>query len=110
LPQSFFDELRSEVRNKDGTWTQIRKRNESLDLCCYNRAAGLRLGVDKIKDWSKAPRWAQPLATNSELITVEVRREEKENVLITTVPLSKPAQETQVRRPRRVATSQYMTR
>lgn len=108
LPQSFFDELRSEVRNKDGTWTQIRKRNESLDLCCYNRAASLRLGADKIKDWVKAPKWALPLLQNSELVTVEVRREEKANELITQAPLIATVQAPVRLRARRVSASPYM--
>lgn len=33
LSQAFFDELSSEVRDKNGTWRQIRKRNETFDLC-----------------------------------------------------------------------------
>ena len=79
LPQSFFDELGAEVRGKDGAWTQIRKRNEAFDLCCYNRAAVLRLGADKIKNWDRAPAWAAPLAENSELMSRDERREMKAN-------------------------------
>lgn len=108
LPQSFFDELRSEVRNKDGSWTQVRKRNESVDLCCYNRAISLRLGVDKIKNWDNAPKWAQPLARNSELITVEDRRDTQSNVLISSVPVEVTEQNRQRLRPRRIATSSYL--
>jgi phage terminase large subunit GpA-like protein len=103
LPQSFFDELGAEVRNKDGTWSQIRKRNESFDLACYNRAAALRLGADKIKDWSKAPKWALPLASNCELMAAEDRREMKSNERIapTPVPIVKVRQ-------RRATSSSYL--
>lgn len=79
LALSFFDELSAEVRQPDGTWKQIRKRNEAFDLCAYARACAIRLGADKIKDWTRAPDWAKPLAQNSELMTVEDRREMKEN-------------------------------
>lgn len=77
LPASFFDELFAEVRLDNGTYSQIRKRNESLDLCVMIRAGCLRLGVDKITDWSRAPLWAQPLPTNSQMLTTEQRRELK---------------------------------
>lgn len=109
LPMSFFDELNAEVRNKDGTWTQIRRRNEAFDLCCYNRAACLRLGADKIKDWDNAPTWALPLERNSELITKEDRVEMRENTLVRSekVEQSIPAQLTKVQR-RRVTRSSYL--
>lgn len=113
LSASFFDELNAEVRGKNGTWVQIRKRNESLDLCCYNRAASLRLGVDKIKDWDKAPAWARPLAENSEVMLSEDRRAMKENVFVASVPVEShvvaPAPRA-IRRPaRRSATSRYLS-
>jgi phage terminase large subunit GpA-like protein len=108
LPQSFFDELGAEVRQKDGTWKQIRKRNEAFDLCCYSRAASLRLGVDKIKDWSKAPKWAQPLAKNSELITVEDRRDMKSNELVAVMPTQAASRPPVRMRQRRTASSRYL--
>ncbi len=74
LPASWFDELKAEVRNPDGTWTKVRKRNESFDLCAYIRAAILRLGGDKI-NWDAPPEWARPLAENPDVITSEQRRE-----------------------------------
>jgi len=82
LPQSFFDELKAEVRQKNGLWSQIRKRNESFDLCRMIRAGLLKLGVDKIKDWTVVPAWLAPLELNSEVITVEDRREMKANTAI----------------------------
>lgn len=75
LPKSFFDELESEVRDPNGTWRQIKKRNESFDLCKMIYAGCLRLGLDKIKDWSRVPDWAAPLDRNSEIVTSDQRRE-----------------------------------
>ena len=106
LPQSFFDELNAEVREKSGVWKQIRKRNEAFDLCCYNRAACLRLGVDKIKDWANAPKWALPIERNSETMTREERREMKANERIESEPTS-PVPQFRIR-PRRVSTSRYL--
>lgn len=77
LPKSFFDELNAEVRNENGTWMQVRKRNETFDHLKMIYAGLLRLGVDKIRDWNNAPDWAQPLATNIEVVTSEQRREIK---------------------------------
>ena len=106
LPQSFFDELNAEVREKSGAWKQIRKRNEAFDLCCYNRAACLRLGVDKIKDWANAPKWALPIERNSETMTREERREMKANERIESEPAT-PVPQFRIR-PRRVSTSRYL--
>ncbi|WP_194270693.1 phage terminase large subunit family protein [Glaciimonas soli] len=102
LPQAFFDELNAEVRGKDGIWKKIRKRNESFDLCRMIRAGCLRLGVDKIKNWQRAPHWAALLDVNSEVVTMEERREMKaaaRDVLIADQP---------ARRMRRVAMSPYI--
>jgi phage terminase large subunit GpA-like protein len=112
LPQSFFDELGAEVRGKDGAWSQIRKRNESFDLCCYTRAACLRLGVDKIKNWDRAPTWAAPLAKNSEIMSSDERREMKANTIVGEIePAVQKAPEIQLRRKpaRRVAQSSYVS-
>lgn len=73
LPKAFFDELGAEVRQKNGTWSKIRKRNEAFDLAAYIRAACLRLGVDKI-DWISPPTWAESLDRNSDVISREERR------------------------------------
>lgn len=74
LSQAFFDELNAEVRQEDGTWKQIRKRNESLDLCCYIYAGCLRLGLDKITDWTDPPLWLLPLFENPEILSRDERR------------------------------------
>lgn len=78
LPPSFFDELAAEVRNERGVWEQIRLRNETLDLCCYIKAGGMMLGVDRKGFWDAPPRWARPHAENSEILSPEARREMRE--------------------------------
>lgn len=107
LPKSFSDELfNSEVRDpKTGKWSQVRKRNEAFDLAGYIRAACLRLGVDKIKNWHRAPPWLKPWAENRELVTREERREEKAEV----VEASTYVQPTRVVRKRRTAVSSYLS-
>lgn len=79
LPQSFFDEMESEVRNENGVWMQVRKRNEAWDLCVYIHAGCLRLGLDKVRDWSTVPTWLAPLAINSECLMRDQRRAEQES-------------------------------
>lgn len=107
LPRSFADEMfNAEVRNRDGTWTQVRKRNEAFDLACYVRAGCLRLGADKVKNWDKPPAWAAPLALNRELITREDRVELKAEVATMPAPV---AFAPRMRRARRVANSPYMS-
>lgn len=100
LPKSFFDELTAEVRDANGTWRQIKKRNESFDHCKMIYAGLLRLGMDKIKNWDNAPEWAKPLDQNSEVVTSEQRREMKPpEAVVTPVPV----------RQRRVSHSPYLT-
>lgn len=103
LPQAFFDELDAEVRAKNGTWQQIRKRNESFDLCRMMKAGELRLGLDKITDWNNVPAWLAPLDRNSEIVAREDRRAAQENTVI----VQPHAEEVRVikpqRRPRRVS-------
>lgn len=113
LPQAFFDELKAEQRGKDGRWYQIRKRNESFDLCRMIRAGMLRLGLDKIKNWDRVPAWLAPLELNSSVISVEDRRDMQSNDPVeppvdlappTPVRIINNAQ----RRPRRSAVSPYL--
>lgn len=107
LPKPQLDELKSEVRNPDGTWTQIRKRNETFDLLCYCEAGCLRLAADRL-DWSNAPSWAMPLPQNSECMTSAERRELHENERIE-APAAEPlAQVHPAPVQRRVARSRYM--
>lgn len=77
LAQSFFDELKAEIRNERGVWEQIKKRNESFDLCAMIRALCMIKKADKRTFWQSPPAWAMPLEQNSLVIPVEVRREEK---------------------------------
>lgn len=77
LPQAFFDELKAEVRNESGAWEQIKKRNESFDLCYMIRALCMMLGADKREFWNAPPSWARTHAENSEAFTPEARREMK---------------------------------
>jgi phage terminase large subunit GpA-like protein len=111
LPMSFFDELKAEVRGKDGKWTKIRKRNEALDLCVLARVASMRLKADQIRDWSNAPSWAAPLERNSQVITTQDRRDMQENAVRqadVTPREPKPVPQI-VRRPRRVIASPYLS-
>jgi len=105
LPKPWFDELQAEVRGPDGKWTQIRARNETMDLLAYDEAGYLRLGADKIGDWSKAPPWAAPLFEgNINLVTREERRELQANVRVAETPVPVAP----VRR-RRVSRSSYLS-
>lgn len=112
LPASFFDELKAEVRQLNGTWAKIRKRNESFDLCRMIRAGMLRLGLDKIRDWGAVPAWIAPLDLNSEVISAHDRREMKSNETEPNYPLPTEAPTVRVvsnqKRVRRVAHSPYI--
>lgn len=113
LPQSFFDELKAEVRGKNGVWQKVRKRNETADLCRMIRAAMLRLGLDKINDWNVVPPWLAPLELNSEIMSRDDRREMKVNEVLPQeqedAPPKPAVRVIQPRkRPRRSATSPYL--
>jgi phage terminase large subunit GpA-like protein len=74
------------VRQENGTWKQIRKRNEAFDLLVYCEAGCLRLGADRIKWNEVVPEWARALFENSDRITRDERREMQENEQIAQVP------------------------
>lgn len=76
LTAPFFDEMESEVREPSGNWRKVRKRNEAFDLCAYQRAVAIILGVDQI-NWDHPPAWAKPLDANSEALTSGERRQMK---------------------------------
>lgn len=59
LGAAFWDEMRSEVRQPNGTWKKIRKRNEAIDLAAMIRAGALWLGADRL-NWDSPPAWAHP--------------------------------------------------
>ena len=101
LAPAFFDELQAEVRGENGIWTQVRKRNETSDLCRMIRAGLLRLALDKILDWSNVPAWAAPLSHNSEIVLRQDRRDAQANTPV--VQASAPRVLRPVKRPRRHA-------
>lgn len=112
VSQAFIDELNSEVRQENGTWKQIRKRNEAFDLLVYCEAGCLRLGADRIKWTDVVPEWARALFENSERISREDRREMQENEQIAQVPAPEaapapPEAPRRVLRPR-VSRSRYL--
>ena len=76
LPKSFFDELQAEVRNANGVWVKLRRRNEAFDLSAYIEAGIVRLGADRVDsfDWDNPPPWAAPLDLNIDVITTDQRR------------------------------------
>lgn len=104
LPQAFFDELEAEVREANGTWKQIRKRNETFDLLRMIYAGRMRLGIDKIVDWGRVPAWLAPLDKNSEVVAREDRRAAQENAIISDPVISEVhVVRPRVKRPRRHA-------
>lgn len=113
LSPAWFDEFSAEVRNEDGTWTQIRARNEAFDLCCYGQAGDMVLKVDTWRDWDNVPSWAAPLdQANSNLVTREERQELQANDRVATTPVPEREQR-RVAAPsappqRRVARSSYL--
>jgi phage terminase large subunit GpA-like protein len=81
LPDTYFDELRAEVRDPNGKWRKIKPRNEALDLWVYSLAIleSLGYGPKGRLSWTTPPAWAAPLLMgNSELITPEERKAEHE--------------------------------
>lgn len=72
--KSWFDELNAEVRDANGTWSQVRARNENFDLMYYIRALCVRLGADRPVFWDNPPPWALPLDQNALIITREERQ------------------------------------
>lgn len=91
LPQWWFDELNAEVRKPDGTWMQIRARNEAFDLIAYARAGCVKLGADRPAFWANPPDWARPLWENSMVITREMRRELQAGTTETTAVMRRRA-------------------
>lgn len=108
LPQSFMDELNSEVRNPDGTWSQVRKRNEAFDCLAYCEAGSLRLGADKI-NWQNPPDWARPIESNSDKIMRDDRREMQANSPVAASAVTAEAQPvSRSVSPRRSRSSSYL--
>lgn len=78
LVPAFFDELDAEVRDENGVWQQVKKRNEALDHCVMALVLCAWLGMDKRGWWENPPSWAKRLPDNSGIVTPETRRREKE--------------------------------
>jgi phage terminase large subunit GpA-like protein len=98
VSQAFYDELTAEVRNEEGVWEQVKRRNETFDLCQMVRGVCLILGAERREFWNSPPAWALPLDSgNSGLITAEARREMKA-----------PQQNVTKRFERRVSRSSYL--
>lgn len=75
VDESFYDELRSETRDKNGKWSKVNARNESFDLCCYIVAGCWRLGLNSERfDWKNPPAWAARLDDNVNIISVDEAR------------------------------------
>lgn len=107
MTQSMLDEFGAEVRQDDGTWKQIRARNESFDCSAYIRACCLRLGADHIS-WVNPPTWALPVPDNSDCLTSDIRREMQENTRIDWKNRKMSPVAAPVEAPRRVIRSNYM--
>lgn len=107
LPQSFLDELNSEVRNPDGTWTQVRKRNEAFDLLAYCEAGFLCLGADKI-NWQNPPAWAKTIESNVDSMTRADRKEMQENTPVAQTVATPEPEPVSRSLGRRVARSNYL--
>lgn len=86
LEKPWFEELFAERRNADGTYTQLRARNESFDLSYYAIAGYLKLKADGKTFWRAPPKWALPLdEANAEIITRVQRREIQANERVATL-------------------------
>lgn len=86
VTQAFYDELQAEVRNEEGVWEQIKRRNETFDLCQMVRGLCMILGVERREFWNHPPAWALPLdAGNSNIMTVDQRREMKSKPVVAKV-------------------------
>lgn len=74
LEDSFYDELKAEMRTTAGKWEKLRERNEALDLCVYILAGcwHLRLNDERF-DWN-VHGWCAPLATNINVVDIETAR------------------------------------
>ncbi|NIC05255.1 phage terminase large subunit family protein [Billgrantia bachuensis] len=65
LGRWWYDELTYEVRDPaTGKWSKPgKKANEAFDLCAYDLALGIILGVEKI-NWAAPPPWADEWERN----------------------------------------------
>lgn len=68
-PHVWFEQLTTEVRQKNGRWEKaVRgRRNEALDLMVGTHVMAHLHGLSQI-DWNKPPSWAAPWDLNTSLI------------------------------------------
>lgn len=57
LPDSYYDELVAEKKTDKGWKKEPGAVNDSFDLCSYNLAVAIDLGIEKI-NWESPPSWA----------------------------------------------------
>jgi phage terminase large subunit GpA-like protein len=105
LSPAYFDELNAEVRDENGVWRSIRKRNETHDLFRMITAAMMQMELDKIQDWSTVPLHLAPLEHNTMLVDAQDRRAMQANTRIATLADNKPYKAPQKRVRRRVGSS-----
>jgi phage terminase large subunit GpA-like protein len=76
---AFWDELRAEIRMPDGTYKQVRSRNEALDLSAMTRALIMHMETRRMGrlNWENPPPWARELPLNSNRMTRDERRAEQ---------------------------------
>ncbi|OEY68010.1 hypothetical protein BG841_10320 [Marinobacter sp. X15-166B] len=77
LGAAFWDEMRAEVREANGKWRKVRRRNEAIDLCAMIWAGALHLGADRINWDAPTQPWARPIEHNSERESTDERRARK---------------------------------
>lgn len=64
LPNDFYEELCSEIRDPVKGWIKVRSRNESWDLLVYCLTLMIYLKIENM-DWDKPYRWAAPWDLNT---------------------------------------------
>ncbi|WP_018935668.1 MULTISPECIES: terminase gpA endonuclease subunit [unclassified Thioalkalivibrio] len=76
LRADFWDEMRAEVKQANGKYQKVRKRNEALDLCAMTRALLDHMLTRKRNrlDWDRPPAWARELHSNALREAAESRR------------------------------------
>lgn len=67
LGANFWDEMRAEVRQANGSWVKVRARNEAIDLCAMTRALLMHMHTRRVNrlSWANPPKWADRLEANT---------------------------------------------
>lgn len=78
LPAAVLDELNAEIRNPDGKWVKVKRRNETFDLCVMDLVLCMHLGTSKPGFWVNPPAWAAAdREVSTSVVTTEARRSER---------------------------------